>query len=144
MAKLTTRQADQQLFTIAAPLLNGLSRELGYKVVVYWPGMDAPKKPNRTHVFVRVDRTVLDKEPLGLQDDSGFISKAEIRVVIHATESITDHHICARTADRFVDLFGRRRCGRDMVIKSSRWQDTVESYGRKLFNVIISYEYESD
>lgn len=143
MAKLTVKQADQQLFTVMQPLLTKLSVRLGYHAPVYWPGFDAPVKPNRTEVYVDIHRTELDKPPLGMEADSGFISESEIRVMIYATELKTDHRICGDIADEFVQVFGRRRCGRDMVIKSSRWEDTEESYGRRVFTVVISYEYEA-
>ena len=143
MAKLSVKQADQQLFTVMIPLLTKMSVRLGYTAYVYWPGFDAPIKPDRTRVYVDVQRTELNKAPLGMEADSGFISESEIRVMIYATELKSDHGICTDTADEFVQVFGRRRCGRDMVIKNSRWEDTTESYGRRLFTIVISYEYEA-
>lgn len=143
MAKLTVKQADQQLFTLIQPLLTKMSRQLGYEAYVYWPGFDAPNKPDQTRVYVDVQRTELNKQPLGMQSDSGFISESEIRVMIYATELKSDHRICSAIADEFVITFGRRRCGRDMVIKNGRWDETEESYGRRIFSVILSYEYEA-
>ena len=143
MAKLTVKQADNLLYTLAIPILTRMSRRLGYTAYVYWPGFDAPRKVDTTRVYVKVERIVLDREPLGMQADSGFMSKAEVRFMIYATELKSDYGICCSAAEDLSREFSRRRCGPDMTIKSGRWEDTEERYGRRIFTVIISYEYES-
>lgn len=143
MAKLTTRQADQFLYDLAKPIIVNLSSDLGYEVFVYYPGLDAPRaKKNKTQVYIEMIRTNLKPEPFGIESDSGFLAGLELRTMIHATEKVTDFENCAKFANTFVDTFSRRRCGNDLVIMDSYWEDTEFREGRRIFTIITNCEYE--
>ena len=143
MARLTTRQSDNFMYQLAKPIIDKLSSKLGYQVYVYYPGLDAPRVKNKQQVFIEFDRQTISKEPLGISANSSFYTSAELRARIHATEKQSDFNHCADTADEFVKVFSRRRCGYDIVIMSSRWEDTEPRDGRRIFTIVIDYKYES-
>ena len=143
MARITTKQADKILYDSLIPHIAQLSETLGYEVYVYWPGLDAPRKPDRTRVYVEVQRAILGKEPLGLQADSGFIATGQLTISLSATEKQDDYPKCSSAVEKLVEAFDRRRCGYDLVIHGARWEDTVVKDGRRVFNIMVDYEFET-
>ena len=143
MAKLTAKQADDQIYSYIVPLVRAIERQVNYDVPVYWPGIDAPTKVDKTVIYVNVERRIISKPPLGVEHDSGFLAKAELRVMLYATEKKTDFALCTSIATQMGDLLSRRRCGPNMVLFDATWSDTENRYGRRIFNVVVNYEYES-
>ena len=143
MAKLTTRQADMFMYNMAKPIIDKLSKKLGYEVYVYYPGIDAPRVKNKQQTFIEFLRTTLRPEPLSVSASGGQWTPAQLRVIIHATEKKDEFNPCADTADEFTRVFNRRRCGYDIIVRTSYWEDTEARDGRKLFSILIDYEYES-
>ena len=138
MAKLTTKESDQIIYDLVNPMIITLSNKLGYVVPVYYPAM----RVTADKVYCEFFRSTADREQLGISEGDGYISVAEIRFMIHATERPNDYELCADTADEIVDGLSRTRCG-DLVINNCRWEDTEYREGRRIFTVIINYEYES-
>lgn len=143
MAKISTTRADKILYDMAIPYLVKLSELLGYEVYAYWPGLDAPRKVDRTRVYVDIQRTVLAKEPLGLSADSGNIATGQLNIGVSATEKQSDYPKCATVVEELIEALSRRRCAYDLIIHTARWEDTVVREGRRVFNIIVDYEYET-
>ena len=143
MAKATAHEADNQIYDMIRPFITAMERRLNYTVPIFWPGIKAPVKPTTTQIYVNVERRILSKPPLGVESDSGFLAKAEVRVMIYATEEKTDFALCTSIADQMAQALSRRRCGPSMVLFDATWEDTENRYGRRIFNVVINYEYET-
>ena len=142
MTQLTTKQADNFLFALAKPIIDNLSTKVGYQVYVYYPGIDAPRVKNKQQIFIQYIRTTLEPTPLAIGDNTGQWVPGELRVVIHATEKQSDFNDCTAFIDEFIKTFSRRRCGYDIVIRNSYWEDTEPRDGRRLFTIVVNYEYE--
>lgn len=143
MAKMTAREADTQIYGFIKPFINAMERRVNYPIYTYWPGIDAPRKVDRTVIYVNVERRIVRKKPLGVESDSGFLADAEVRVMIYASEARTDFALCSSIADQMAQALSRRRCGPDMVLFDATWEDTENRYGRRIFTVVINYEYET-
>ena len=142
MAKMTTKQADDLIYSFIKPYVTQMERHLNYSVYVYWPGIDAPRVVDKTRIYVNVERRIR-KRPFGVEAGSGSLVDGEVRVEIKATEEKTDFPLCTLIADRMAQQLTRRRCGPHLVMKEATWEDTENRYGRRIFTVLIEYEYET-
>ena len=142
MAKLTTKQADNFMFQLAKPIIDKLSKKLGYEVYVYYPDIEAPRIKNKQRTFIEFLRTTLTPDPLGVQSTAGQWIPAQIRMLIHATEKKSEVKHCSDTIDEITRVFNRRRCGYDIIVRTSYWEDTEPRDGRILYSIVINYEYE--
>ena len=142
MARMTTKQADDLVFSFIKPYVTQLESHLNYRVYVYWPGIDAPRVVDKTLIYVNVERRVR-KRPFGVEAGSGSLADGEVRVDIYATEEKGDFPLCTLIADNMAQNLTRRRCGPHLVMKETTWEETENRYGRRIFRVVIEYEYET-
>jgi len=139
---MTNSQADDLVFSFIEPYVRTMESNLNYPVYVYWPGIDAPRTVDKTKLYVSVTRRVR-KRPFGVEAGTGSLVDGEVRVMIYATEAKGDFALCSLIADQMSLNLTRRRCGPHLVMKETTWEDTENRYGRRIFTVIIEYEYES-
>ena len=142
MAKMTNKQADDLIFGFIDTYVAAMERHLNYKVVVYWPGIDAPRIVDKTRIYLDVERTTR-KKPFGIEAGTGSLVEGTTRVDIYGTEEKSDFSLCTATADSMSIQLTRRRCGPHLVMRETTWEDTEIRYGRRIWHVVIEYEYES-
>lgn len=142
MARMTSKEADDQIFGMIKPFITQMESRLNYPVYVYYPGIDAPRVVDKTRIYIKIERTIR-KRPFGVESGSGSLADGEIRVIIFGSEKGSDFALCTATADAMAHQLTRRRCGPDLVMKEATWEDTENRYGRRLFTVVIEYEYET-